>query len=236
MKYAGKRYIITGASGGMGRVLVKKLAEDGAKLAICSNDANGLDEVEKELAALGNPALVSKCIDITNEKDVAEFFGAAKGAFGGEADGLINLAGLSIPGKIAETPEADYDTTIDVNLKGTFLSSKHFLPMAAENAQIINIGSMAALRANGNAPLYCTAKAAVNMFSNALQIQATEKGVRVTVLNPGGADTPFWGNRPVNRAKLLQAADVVEVILFVLSLAPNIAVHSIDFESFEAMK
>ena len=95
---------------------------------------------------------------------------------------------------------------------------------------------MAALRANGNAPLYCTAKAAVNMFGSGLQIQLAKQDIRVTTLNPGGADTPFWGNRKVAREKLLQAADVCDVMRFVLTSDPRIAFHELNFESFAMMK
>ena len=55
----------------------------------------------------------------------------------------------------------------------------------------------------------------------------------MTTLNPGGADTPFWGDRPVKREKLLQAQDVVDVILFVLNSNPRMVIHSVDFESIQ---
>ena len=173
--------------------------------------------------------------DIADEAKVDDFFAQIKAQFGG-ADSLLNLAGLSIPAQVPDMAVEDYDLTMDVNLKGAFLASKHFAAIARENAQIISIGSMAALRANGNAPLYCTAKAAVNMFSSGLQIQLAPKGVRVTTLNPGGADTPFWGDRPVNRAKLLKPEDICEVMHFVLTCDPHIAFHELNFESFAMMK
>ena len=58
----------------------------------------------------------------------------------------------------------------------------------------------------------------------------------MTTLNPGGADTPFWGNRKVAREKLLQAADVCDVMRFVLTSDPRIAFHELNFESFAMMK
>ena len=228
---ANRVFVITGASGGMGSTISKMLAKEGAKLALTSNDAAAMDALKQELPA----DAYTEILDITDEAQVVAFFGKVKALFGG-ADALLNLAGLSIPAQIPEMAEKDYDLTMDVNLKGTFLASKHFAAIARPNAQIINIGSMAALRANGNAPLYCTAKAAVNMFGSGLQIQLAKQDIRVTTLNPGGADTPFWGNRKVAREKLLQAADVCDVMRFVLTSDPRIAFHELNFESFAMMK
>ena len=228
---ANRVFVITGASGGMGSTISKMLAKEGARLALTSNDAAAMDALKQELPA----DAYTEILDITDEAQVAAFFGKVKALFDG-ADALLNLAGLSIPAQIPEMAEKDYDLTMDVNLKGTFLASKHFAAMARPNAQIINIGSMAALRANGNAPLYCTAKAAVNMFGSGLQIQLAKQDIRVTTLNPGGADTPFWGNRKVAREKLLQAADVCDVMRFVLTSDPRIAFHELNFESFAMMK
>lgn len=223
--------VITGASGGMGKVMCRRLAQEGAILALTSNDASGMEELLKDLPQ----NTLASVFDIADEAKVAAFFEQIRDNFGG-ADALLNLAGLSIPAQIPDMAVEDYDLTMDVNLKGAFLASKHFAAIARENAQIISIGSMAALRANGNAPLYCTAKAAVNMFSSGLQIQLAPRGIRVTTLNPGGADTPFWGNRPVNRAKLLKPEDIYEVMHFVLTCDPHIAFHELNFESFAMMR
>ncbi len=224
-------FVITGASGGMGCAITRKIAAAGGKLALCSNDQLALDALVAELPE----GVLCEVLDITREEAVAAFFAKVKETFGG-ADALLNLAGLSIPAQIPEMAETDYDLTMDVNLKGTFLASKYFAPIAKPNAQIINVGSMAALRANGNAPLYCTAKAAVNMFASGLQIQVAKQDIRVTTLNPGGADTPFWGARKVAREKLLQADDVAGVMMFVLTSDPRIAFHELNFESFAMMK
>ncbi len=225
VNYNGKHVVITGASGGMGRVLCKALAEEGAKLSICSNDPAVMD-FAKELSC----DVFAKAMDVTNEAEVKAFIEEAYEKYG-EFYALANLAGLSIPGQIPETEESAYDLMMDVNVKGTFLCCKYFADKAAYPAIIVNIGSMAARNANGNAPLYCTAKAAVNMLSRGLLLQVGSKNIRVTTVNPGGADTPFWGTRTVDRTKLMQAEDVVDIILFVLKSNPKVQIHDIYFES-----
>lgn len=226
ISYKDKHIIITGACGGMGKILCRALAQEGAKLSICSNDETILD-FAKELSC----EVFAKICDVTKEDEVKGFFEDAFNMYG-DFYALANLAGLSIPGQISDTEEDAYDLMMDVNVKGTFLCCKYFAQnAAADGAIIVNIGSMAARNANANAPLYCTAKAAVNMLSKGLRMQIASKNIRVTAVNPGGTDTPFWGTRAVDRSKLMQAEDVVDIILFVLKSNPSIQIHDIFFES-----
>ena len=225
VNYEGKHVVITGASGGMGRLLCRALASEGAKLSMCSND-EAVTDLAKELSC----DAFAKTVDVTSEAQVKAFFAEAFSKHG-EIYALANLAGLSIPSQIPEMEEGAFDLMMDVNVKGTFLCCKHFAQSAADPAIIVNIGSMAARNANGNAPIYCTAKAAVNMLSKGLRMQVGSKNIRVTTVNPGGADTPFWGTRAVDRTKLMGAEDVVEIILFVLKSNPSVQIHDIFFES-----
>ena len=213
--FKGKTIVVSGASGGMGSILCERLAAKGAKLALCSVDKEGLEKLAENLKKY-DTKVYTKVVDVTNEDEVKAF-----------------IAGLSIPGQIPETPVESYDLMLDVNVKGDFLMSKHFANNTCEEgAIIVNIGSMAAINANGNAPLYCTAKAAVNMLSKGMLIQLGKKNIRVSTVNPGGADTAFWGTRTVDKTKLMQAEDVVNVIEFVLCSDPKIQIHEISFESF----
>ena len=228
INYSGKNVIVTGASGGMGIILCKKLAEQGAKLSLCSNDEKALAAQAEELSKVTE--VFAKVVDITNEEEVAAFFAQAYEK-NGEFHAMANLAGLSIPGKIPETDVNVYETIMDVNVKGTFLAGKYFAKNAAKPAIIVNIGSTAAKTANANAPLYCTAKAAVNMLSQGMLLQMGSQDIRVTTINPGGTDTTFWGTRTVDKSKLMQAEDVVEIILFALTSSPRVQIHDIYFES-----
>lgn len=226
--YSGKNVIVTGASGGMGVILCRKLAEQGAKLSLCANEEAGLRALAAELS--GRTEVFAKVVDITSEQEVEAFFTEAY-AKNGEFAAMANLAGLSIPGRIPDTDLAVYEIIMDVNVKGTFLAGKYFAKNAARPAIIVNIGSTAAKNANANAPLYCTAKAAVNMLSQGMLLQMGAQDIRVTTINPGGADTPFWGSRAVDRSKLMKAEDVVDIIFFALTSSPRVQIHDIYFES-----
>ncbi|TVQ25494.1 MAG: SDR family oxidoreductase [Spirochaetaceae bacterium] len=228
--------VIPGASGGVGRALARKLAEKKARIAIASNEPDALRDQAQELGTLG-VEVFSRALDVVDETQVESFFSDVTAHFG-RVDTLVNLPGLSRTGKIWEMPVEDYDKMIDVNLKGIFLCCKHFVPHVEADAHglIVNIGSMAAKRANPNAPMYCTAKAAVHMFSQALALQLIEKGIRVTTMNPGPIDSPFWGDRPVPREKFMRPEDVAETIGFVIGMNPNVVFHDVSFESFLFMK
>lgn len=227
-----KVIMITGASGGMGQVLCEELAAQGAKLVLASRKEETLKAQCDLLKRKYSVEVMGCALDVTKEDQVKEFVERAGETYG-KIDALVNLAGLSIPGKIAETDEAVYDLMMDVNVKGVYLMAKYFTQYTAADARMINMGSMAARRTNANAPVYCMAKSALNVLSQGLSLQLAEKGIHVTTLNPGGADTPFWGDRPVKREKLLQAQDIVDVILFVLNSNPRIVIHSVDFESIQ---
>lgn len=227
--------VVPGASGGVGQEVCKMLAEEGCKLVIGSNQGQELTRLETELKEKGTE-VVSMEFDVTKEDQVEDFFQLAVDNFG-ELDILLNLPGLSMVANIWEMDLDDYNTIMDVNVTGSFLCAKHFVPAASKkNGQIINIGSMAAKRANANAPVYCTAKAAVNMLSDGLALQVKQKDIRVTTLNPGPIDSGFWGDRDVPREKFMKPSDVAGVIMFVLQNDTRVVFHEVNFESFLFIK
>lgn len=217
----GLKFVLVGAAGGMGKAISKMLSQSGVELILADRNYEDVASLGREL---GMPFFQ---VDATDESSVGTFMAQV-----GPCDGLINLAGISIPAKIAEMSVEDYEKTMDINVKTVFLTSKYYLQNAKSGGLLLHIGSMAARRPNGNAPLYCAAKAAVNTLSEGIALQAKEKGVRLTTLNPGGANTAFWGDRAVPREKMLNPEDIGEVIRFILSLEERIAVHHMDFESF----
>lgn len=220
---SGKKVIIIGAAGGMGRSVTKAFAATGIQLFLADLSKEAVDALANEIST---GEIKTYAVDATNEESVASLMQSI-----GEADVLINLPGISLPSKIESMQLEDYEKTMNINVKSVFLASKHFLPLAKPEGMIINMGSMAAKRANANAPLYCAAKAAVNMLSSGIAMQAAEKNIRVTTLNPGGANTAFWGNRNVPKEKMLKPEMIAEVLLFVVKMDSSVAIHNIDFES-----
>lgn len=230
---SGKTIVIIGASGGMGQAICRALVGKGVNLALASNQPAELAALGGEMEKAGVPVLWQE-LDALDEAQVSAFFQSAQTRFG-RLDMLLYLPGVSVPGKISETTLDQYRLMMDVNVTGAFLCAKHYLPAVKpeQGGMILLVSSMAARRANANAPLYCTAKAALSMFSQAMALQVKANNVRVTTLNPGPTDTAFWGNRPVAREKFMQTSDIAEVVLFLLQSSPRIVFHEVAFESFQ---
>ena len=221
----GRRIVITGATGGIGQALTRKLSAAGAQLAVTGRSAASLAELAKL-----EGVVVAESADITDEEATRGFVQAAARALDG-VDALVTLAAKSVPGPITEASVQDYHDVMGGAVTGTFLACKHIMDIMQPGGLIINVASMAGVRPNATAPLYCTAKAAAGMFSQAFGMQAAERGIRVSLLNPGGVDTPFWGDRPIDRSKLLSAEDVVYSVLFLLELPDHVVVRDLQFES-----
>ena len=232
----GESLVLIGSTGGIGSAILDELDGDTVNLALASNNAELLQEQAAAQRQKGRHVIAQE-LDVTDEATVQSFLTKAKSELG-YLDVLINLAGLSVPGKVQDLPLEQFDLMMDVNLKGTFLATKHFLQLAEEDkgGLIINFASAASKRANGNAPLYCASKAAVTMLSQATQINAIEKNVRVSNVCPAATDSPFWGDRKVPRELFLKTADVAEVVYFILTRDSRVVIQDIDFESLARLK
>lgn len=231
----GQRIVIVGATGGIGSETARLLASRGARVAVTSRDAGRAEELRASLAGDGHAAAT---LDVTEEASVERGLADAARALGG-IDTLINVPGLSVPAKIAEMSAADYDRTMGVNVRGMFLTAKHVVSHvdASRGGLIVAVSSMAAKAANPNAPVYCAAKASLDMLLAGFALQVKQQNVRVTTLNPGAVSTPgFWGSRPVPHEKFMTPADVAETIAFVCALPPRVVVHSVAFEPWEMFK
>ena len=234
----GLNAIMMGASGGIGSATCRVLAKHGVNFAICSIDAEGLEKLAEELRAAGAKVL-AKVVNNTVEKEVDAFIDEAVATFG-KPDVLINFAGLSITSKVGELSEANWDTVLNVNLKGMFLSSKAFIRHLdpEKGGQIINFGSMASKRPGATNPHYSAAKAAVNTFGQGMAQQYKADNLRVTTLNPGPVNTTFFAGRipEDKRGDFMVANDVAEVIEFILTRDDRIVFHDVMFDSMAYFK
>jgi NADP-dependent 3-hydroxy acid dehydrogenase YdfG len=233
-----KTIVLIGATGGIGQAVVEKLSKRGANLALAGRKIDALNSLAERARAAGAGTVLSESIDVIDEDSVASFYKSVQDKFG-HADVLLYMPGMSIASPVTDMALADYDQIIDVNLKGLFLAAKYYIPITLpeRNPILSFISSQAATRANPNAPVYCTAKAAVSMLGQGLALQTLDKNIRVTAFKPGPVSTKgFWGDRPVPHEKFMQASDVAEVIDFVFSLPPHVVMHEVSFESFTFLK
>jgi NAD(P)-dependent dehydrogenase (short-subunit alcohol dehydrogenase family) len=190
----GRVACITGAASGIGRATALLFAREGALVVAtdlqAAQGAALVAEIEQD-----SGSTVFLAHDVTREDswtDVA----AAITARHGRLDILVNNAGIGLSGPVTEMSLADWRRQMAVNLDGVFLGVKHLLPLmrASGGGGIINMSSIAGIRASANASGYCASKGAVRLFTKsvALECAAAGDGVRVNSVHPGIVETAIW--------------------------------------------
>ena len=193
MRLANKKAIITGAAKGMGAAITTTLAREGADVLLTARDTQALDEVAKQVKALGRQAYVIAC-DVTVESQVEALARKAKEVFGGRIDILVNVAGVTGP---IETPVQDikvedFDNVIHANIRGTFLPIKHIVPtmIAQKSGKIVNIGGTSGLRGYPMRASYSASKWSVRGITRTVALEVGKHNINVNVVCPGIVETP----------------------------------------------
>jgi len=191
MKLRGKRLLLTGATGGIGMAVARKLHGAGASLVLSCLHEDGLAELSEELGA--DHLLVSA--------DVASAQGRVKlvtycEEFGG-IDGVINLAGMLDFGLFEQQPEEILEKMVAVNLTGPMLLSKALLPqlLRREESVILNVGSIFASIGHPGFVAYCATKAGLMRFSEALSRELADSPICVTYIAPRATNTRLNDDR-----------------------------------------
>jgi 3-oxoacyl-[acyl-carrier protein] reductase len=188
-KLEGKIALITGGSRGIGAAIAKRLATDGADVAITySKGADAAATVVKEIERAGGKALAiqadaadADAVKAAVDKTVATL---------GRLDVLVNNAGTAIPKKFEETTLEEMDRMIDINIRGAFVATQAALKHMKDGGRIIMIGSCVGERmmTPGLVP-YSATKGAIKMFSQGLSREVGNRGITVNNIQPGPIDT-----------------------------------------------
>jgi NAD(P)-dependent dehydrogenase (short-subunit alcohol dehydrogenase family) len=178
--WTGKTILIVGGAGGMGRATAEEFAKAGANIAIADISIDRLPS--RYFAIQGDITRIADCEDLI-AKTVRRF---------GGLDVLINAAGVWVEGASADMTEAQWDRTVDINLKGTFFACRYAIPeLEKTEGQIINIASDAGLMGNAGAAIYCASKGGVVLLTKALALELAPKGIRVNAICPCDVETPM---------------------------------------------
>lgn len=215
--------LITGSASGMGRQTALRFAEKGATIVINDIDAEKVRGTVEEFRERGFRVL-GAVADISNKVAVDGMVQQVVEEFG-RVDVLVNNAGMERAGALRKLTEADWDITLNVNLKGTFLCSQavHGHMVANKHGRIINIASRAWLGGAGQVP-YSSAKAGVVGMTRTLAIELGRAGITVNCIAPGLIHTPMWDELPEKdqhfllsrqpSGKLGDTDDIAQTVLF----------------------
>ena len=224
-----KRYLITGASRGIGRAISQKLAAKDVELLLHGRDTVALAQTRK--------AVESQCAKVAlliHDLAIAAGVSDLITKIGNEPIHLlVNNAGVAVVKPFTEITPIEWEQTVSVNITAPFMLTQHFAPRMPPGSSNVNILSVAAKRGFPNWSAYCMSKFALEGFSQCVRDELRDRKIRVINVYPAATDTEIWdrveGEWP--RHKMMTAMQVSEAVAFVLARPTDTLVENITLSS-----
>ncbi|EMJ9230827.1 TPA: SDR family oxidoreductase [Staphylococcus aureus] len=217
--------LVTGAGSGIGEAIATLLHEEGAKVVLAGRNKDKLQNVANQLAQ-DSVKVVPK--DVTKKEEVDELIKIAQQTFGG-LDIVINSAGQMLSSKITDYQVDEWDSMIDVNIKGTLYTAQAALPTMLEQSSghLINIASISGFEVTKSSTIYSATKVAVHTITQGLEKELAKTGVKVTSISPGMVDTAITAAYNPTDRKKLEPQDIAEAVLYALTQPKHVNVNEI---------
>src|SRR2546422_2767998 len=219
-----KRYLITGASRGIGRAIAEKLAAPDVTLLLHGRDTVALADVCKAV----QPSC-ARVVRLIHDLAVASGVSDLIAEVGKDPlDLLVNNAGIAIVKPFGEITPTEWEQTLGVNVTAPFTLTQHFAPNMPPGSSIVNILSIAAKTGFANWSAYCMSKFALEGFSQSVREELRERRIRVLNIYPAATNTDIWddvaGDWP--RAKMMSPEEVAGAVAYALSRPNEIALEN----------
>ena len=223
-----KNIIVTGASGGIGNSIIKKLNEAGANILASGTKIEKLEELKKNFE---NIKILK--FDISQSDKIEEFIENATNALGGSLDGLINNAGITQDNLAIRMSLDEWQKVININLTSTFLMSKFAIKKMLKNksGKIVNITSVVGHTGNLGQANYTASKAGIVAMSKSLAIEYAKKNININCISPGFIKTAMTDKiddkfkeviiSKIPSARLGEPDDIANAVLFLSSDQSN---------------
>jgi len=219
-----KNIIVTGASGGIGNAIIKKLSEAGANILASGTRIEKLEELKKNFEGIK-----IKKFDISQSDKIEEFIENATTELGGSLDGIVNNAGITQDNLAIRMSLDEWQKVININLTSTFLMSKFAIKKMLKNksGKIVNITSVVGHTGNLGQANYTASKAGIVAMSKSLAIEYAKKNININCISPGFIKTAMTDKiddkfkeviiSKIPSARLGEPDDVANAVLFLSS-------------------
>ena len=223
-----KNIIVTGASGGIGNAIIKKLNETGANILASGTRIEKLEELKKKYEKI---KIVK--FDISQSEKIEEFIDNATNELGGSLDGIINNAGITEDNLAIRMSLEEWQKVININLTSTFLLSKFAIKKMLKNksGKIVNITSVVGHTGNLGQANYTASKAGIVAMSKSLAIEYAKKNININCISPGFIKTAMTDKidekfkeviiSKIPSARLGEPDDIANAVLFLSSDQSN---------------
>ena len=224
-----KRYLITGASRGIGRAIAEELTGSDVELLLHGRDTVALAQTRK--AVEPQCARVSLLIhDLATAHGVSDLIAEV----GKEPiDLLVNNAGVAVAKPFTEITPIEWEQTVGVNITAPFMLMQHFAPRMPPGSSVVNVLSIAAKSGFANWSAYCMSKFALEGFSQSVREELRDRKIRVINIYPAATDTDIWdhieGKWP--RHKMISPEDVASTVAYALSRPADVTLESISISN-----
>jgi len=221
-----KNCFITGATGGIGRRITRKMAESGCNLFLTSLEEDKLKELKNELSA---GQVFYEPGDFNKLEDIERIIKKTTDALG-SVDILIHCAGVFEPKLLENIDLRDMENHFNVNVRASLLFSKAFSPFMVRNkwGRIVNIGSSSAYKGGKESIIYCMTKHAILGLSRAFHDELKEHNVRTFCVSPAAVKTPMGGRiKKQDYNTFIDPEDIAEYIAFVISFGGDMVVDEV---------
>src|SRR5256886_893660 len=224
-----KRYLITGASRGIGRAIAEKLAAKDVELLLHGRDTVALAQTQKavELQCAKVALLIHDLAITAGVSDLIAEVGKER------IDLLVNNAGVAVLKPFMEITQIEWKQTVGVNITAPFMLTQHFAPRMPPGSSIVNILSVAAKRGFPNWSAYCMSKFALAGFSQSVREELRDRKIRVINVYPAATDTNIWnhieGEWP--RGKMISPEEIASAVVYALSRPADVTLENITLSS-----
>ena len=220
-----KRYLITGASRGIGRAIAEELAAPDVTLMLHGRDTVALAQTRKSVESR-----CARVIPLIHDLAVTSGVSNLIAQVGSDPlDLLVNNAGIAVVKPFEEITMIEWEQTLGVNITAPFMLMQHFAPQMPPGSSIVNILSVAAKTGFPNWSSYCMSKFALEGLSQSIREELRDHRIRVINIYPAATDTDIWNNVDGNwpRDKMISAEEVAGAVAYALSRPADVMLENI---------